>query len=76
MRVALLISGRIARYEVCLIPFLKKNTQYTIDLFASINDDESKYYDLVRSELSPWLKGLHIQKYKLPEDFNHNHPHN
>jgi hypothetical protein len=76
MKVALLISGRIARYEACLIPFLKKNTHYTIDVFASINDDDGKYYDLVRSELSPWLKDIYIQRYKLPVDFHHTHDFN
>ena len=35
MKIAMLISGRAARYEVCLLPILKKTTYHDIDLFLS-----------------------------------------
>jgi len=43
MRIAMLISGRAARYEVCLLPILEA-CGYTIDLFMSINDIDGLYY--------------------------------
>jgi hypothetical protein len=74
MRLALIISGRICRYEVCMLPFLQNNTHYNIDLFISINDDDSDYYNIVRSELAQWLKGVYIKRYVFPDDFVHTHP--
>jgi hypothetical protein len=56
-RVALLISGRAARYEVCLLPFLENidETQYKIDLFMSINDEMCPYYENMIKRLQKWL---------------------
>lgn len=71
MKIAILISGRICRYEVCLLPFLNNNKHYNIDLFLSINDDDSDYYNLVRSELAPWLKEVYIKRYTFPDEFIH-----
>ena len=68
MKIALLISGRSARYEVCLLETLK-NTSYDVDVFMSINDEECKYYEIMRKKLSKWLKGLYINPYNVPDDF-------
>lgn len=71
MKIALLISGRIKRYEVCLLPFLENNKDYDIDLFISINDNNNEYYDIVREKLKYWLKDSYIKPYILPDDFNY-----
>ena len=43
----MLISGRAARYDVCLLPLLIKNNDITIDIFMSINDENENcnYYN-------------------------------
>tara|TARA_R100001079_G_scaffold57997_1_gene29653 strand:+ start:273 stop:974 length:702 start_codon:yes stop_codon:yes gene_type:complete len=69
MRVALLISGRLKCYETCLIPILQK-APYDIDLFCSINDNESSYYDDVRRKLKLWLKGIEVKPFFLSDRFN------
>ena len=71
MKIAMLISGRAARYEVCLLHTLKKTTYHDIDLFLSINDENENcdYYNKMKKDLKPWLKGCYIKKYKIPEDF-------
>ena len=73
MRVAVLISGRAARYELCLLPLLQKN-KYNFDLFVSVNDNHSKYYDNMESDLHPWLKELYIEPYFVPKEFVNTHP--
>lgn len=70
MKIAILISGRAARYEVCLLPILQ-NIHYDIDLFISINDTISPYYDEMKKNLEPWLKGVFIEPYQIPDDFEH-----
>ena len=73
MRVAVLISGRASRYEVCLKHLLEKN-KYEYDLFFSVNDEPCKYYDVMEKNLQPWLKGLQIKPFSVPEDFENHHP--
>jgi len=73
MKVAVLISGRAARYEVCLKRLLEKN-KYEYDLFISVNDEPCKYYDVMEESLQPWLKGLEIKPFSLPDDFENHHP--
>lgn len=68
MKIALLISGRLKCYETCLLPLLQ-NSQYEVDVFASINDIESDYYNHARKNLSPWLKGMYIEPYSFPKRF-------
>jgi hypothetical protein len=68
MRIAMLISGRAARYEVCLLPILEA-CEYEIDLFLSINDNDGLYYKVMREILAKWIKGLYIQPYIIPADF-------
>ena len=72
MKVAVLISGRCVRYEVCLLPLLQK-TKYDVDLFLSINDIDKPYYDKLRENLSPWIKGFYLEKFDLPKDFSNTH---
>ncbi len=69
MRVALLISGRLKCYETCLLPLLQ-NSSYDIDLFISVNDVQSNYYEQAKVNLSSWLKGLHVKPYYFPDKFN------
>ena len=59
MRIALFISGRATKYEVGLLPFLKK-CKYDVDLFMSLNDTECDYYTIMREDLKPYLKKLQI----------------
>lgn len=73
MRVAVLISGRAARYEFCLKSLLEKNKN-EYDLFISVNDEPCKYYDVMKGSLQPWLKGLEVKPYLLPDDFENYHP--
>jgi len=68
MRVAVLISGRLKCYQTCLIPLLEE-ASYDVDLFCSVNDIESEYYDIVRKNLSPWLKGLYIKPFLFSKRF-------
>jgi hypothetical protein len=73
MRVAVLISGRAARYEVCLYNILQKK-KYDYDLFISVNDDPCEYYDIMGEKLSPWIRGLEVSPYTVPENFKNDHP--
>ena len=68
MKIALLISGRETRYEACLLPMLEK-TEHNIDLFISINDEECEYYEIMKSKLAKWLKGIYIKPYNFPDNF-------
>ena len=71
MKIALLISGRAARYEVCLLPFLLNNSKnYDFHLFMSINDKNSDclYYNEMKKELSKWLRKVEIKEYLIPEE--------
>lgn len=68
MKIAVLISGRATRYEVCLLNILN-STSYDVDVFMSINDEECKYYDVMRKKLSKWLKDVYIKPYLVPNDF-------
>jgi hypothetical protein len=68
MRIALLITGRAARYDACLLPILQNTPYHNIDIFMSINDEPCKYYDIMQQLLAPYLKGLYIKKYEIPKD--------
>ena len=68
MRVAVLISGRAARYNQCLLPILEK-APYDVDLYMSINDSPCQYYEIMKEKLSPWLKGVYISPYIIPDGF-------
>ena len=71
MKIALLISGRAARYEVCLLPFLLNNSKnYDFHLFMSINDKNTDclYYNEMKKELSKWLRKVEIKEYLIPEE--------
>jgi hypothetical protein len=69
MRIALLISGRATRYEVCLLPFLINNSKnYDIHLFMSINNKKCQYYEIMEEKLNKWLKGINIEEYFIPEN--------
>ena len=68
MRIAILISGRLKCYQSCLLPLLE-SVNYDVDLFCSINDIESEYYEIARKNLSPWLKSLYVYPYSFPDRF-------
>lgn len=73
MKVAVLISGRSTGYERCILPLLEK-TKYDVDLFMSINDDDCKYYDVMKEKLRSWIRDISIKRYEPPSDFFNNHP--
>lgn len=68
MKVAVLITGRLKCYENRLISLLE-NSNYDIDLFCSINDIESEYYEIARKNLSTWLKSFYVHPYSFPNRF-------
>jgi len=70
-RIAMLISGRAARYEVALLKILEKSNYHNIDLFMSINDTnkDCKYYQTMKVSLKKWLKYCYINEYKDDEFF-------
>jgi hypothetical protein len=67
-KIALIISGRAACYDICLLPMLEK-LSFHVDLFISLNDTECFYYDVMKERLSKWLKGIYINPYVFPEGF-------
>lgn len=70
-KIALLISGRATCWENCLLPVLKNSTDYDIDLFMSINNNNPNcnYFKIMKNELASYLKGVYIHEYVVPEDF-------
>jgi hypothetical protein len=69
MKIAVLISGRITRYDHCLIHFLINSSKINdMDLFLSINDDniECEYFQIMKKILEPWIKCCEIKKYEIP----------
>jgi hypothetical protein len=70
-KIALLISGRATCWENCLLPVLKNSTDYDIDLFMSINNNNPNcnYFKIMENELTDYLKGLYINEYNVPDDF-------
>ena len=66
----MLISGRIARYESCLLPILNNSSYHDIDLFVSVNDknDNCKYYNDMKINLSKWLKFINISEFKIEKE--------
>ena len=71
MKIAVLISGRAARYEACLLPILQ-TTKYDVDLYMSINDESCTYYNKMQSRLGEWLRGLELAPYTLPDKWVEN----
>ncbi len=67
MRIALLLSGRAVRYEVCLLPILQK-APYDIDIFMSINDEPCAYYETMKETLKPWLRDIYIHPFTVPSE--------
>lgn len=68
MKIALIITGRIAMYEVGLIHTLT-TSNHEFDLFMSLNGENCDYYDKMKTTLSPWLKFCNIQKFELNKEF-------
>jgi hypothetical protein len=68
MRIAIIITGRIAMYELGLMHTLN-NSIHEFDLFMSLNGEDCEYYDIMKSRLSPWIKFCNIQKFTLDEEF-------
>lgn len=71
MKIAMLISGRAVRYEVCLLPFLETIQDHEIHLFMSINDEDSDYYEVMRMKLEPWLKADYVKPFVFPKPFHY-----
>jgi hypothetical protein len=70
MHIALLISGRITRYEVCLLPILLNSGHHKIDLFISVNDknENGKYYDKMKEDLKEYIKFLKISEFVIDDE--------
>lgn len=70
MKIAILISGRASRYDVCLLPLLQSNSHIDIDVFMAINDEneDCNYYNIMKLKLNSWLKSCIIKKYTIPEE--------
>lgn len=76
MNLAIFVSGRIVCYETDLIPNLESiSKKYTVHLFASINGIRDDYHQEAEKRLAPWLKKIHYEPYKIPDNFIPNtHP--
>ena len=86
MRIALLISGRLKCYEQCLISLLEntkydidlfcsindKEDEIYLDPHSEFygTNPQNVDYNIARNKLKPWLKGLRIVPYELPEIFD------
>ena len=70
-KIAVLISGRATCWENCLLPILNNSIDYDIDLFMSINNENEncKYFIIMKEKMSKYLKNIYIKKYIVPEDF-------
>jgi len=68
MKIAFIITGRIAMYEIGLLHTLK-NSNHEIDVFMSLNGEDCEYYDVMKTRLKPWLKYCNIQNFKLDKEF-------
>ena len=70
MRIAMLISGRAARYEVALLKILENTNYHDIDLFMSINDKNTdcKYYQTMKIALKKWIKCCYINEFKIDQN--------
>ena len=75
MKIAMIIAGRVTRYEVCLLPMLLQ-CPYNIDIFMSINGTDCEYYDIMKQKLSKCLKSIVITPYNIPENLPFNIEHN
>jgi len=69
MRLAVLLSGRIKKYEHFLNLLKKKENKYDIDVFISINDVYSNLYEEIKQQFKDYLKGFHCEEYNVPENF-------
>ncbi len=75
MKLAVFLSGRITRYEDCIMPILEQ-CPYDVDLFISINSVECEYNTNMKHNLQKWLRDCCIEPFSMPVPWNHNHPHN
>jgi len=67
VRICILLSGRIKQYKG-LLNMIKKSKD-NIDVFASINDVDSEFYDNFRNDFRGYLRGIHFELYKIPSFF-------
>lgn len=68
MRIAMIVSGRVARYEVGLLNTLE-NCKHEIDLFISVNSEDCAYTRKAVERLQPWLKGSYIKPFVVDREF-------
>ena len=69
MKLAILLSGRIKPYEHFLNLLFKIGNKYDIDVFISINDVYSFFYEKVKQDFGDYLKGFRCEEYNVPENF-------
>jgi hypothetical protein len=73
MRVAVLLSGRVKSYESFLRVLENACKKHEIDVFISVNDTYSEFYETLKQRFGSFLKGLECTPYKLPEDWHYTH---
>ena len=77
-KIALLISGRATCWDTCLLTVLNNSrNDYDIDLFMSINNKnaECDYFKNMQKKLIPYLKGVYIKEYVIPDNFENTSDH-
>ena len=69
MRLAIFLSGRVKQYETFLHLLQKNETKYEIDVFISVNDIYSGFYEELGKRFGKYLKGFNCEEYNVPENF-------
>jgi hypothetical protein len=70
-KIAMFLSGRINCFETDLFPnliYFSKDPTISIDLFCSVNGEPNEYFSQAEELLSPWLKNIQYEVYKIPEN--------
>jgi len=82
LKIAIFISGRINCYENNLLHILNYldniykdtcNDESCVNLFMSINGIRDEYNILMEKTLNKYIKSIHYEIYKIPENFKNNH---
>ena len=70
MKIAMLISGRITRYEIGLLKVLENTPYHDIHLFLSINNEDNNcnYLNTMKKKLNNWIKKCYIKKFIIPKE--------
>jgi hypothetical protein len=72
MRVAILLSGRVKKYNNFLKLLKEYVNKYEIHVFISVNDTWSEFYDILKRQFGDLLKDIHVEPYIIHSDFSNN----